>query len=118
MKRIPAPIFGAASGVLLYLLGLALHLASSGLPLRAHPGIGDAGYAIINVPAHVMASLVTVDALAPQGVGKIRAEDAAAMEARWSPIGFAVLGLAFYGALGAALGAAAAAARRRAVRTI
>lgn len=94
---------GAALGVALYLAGLGLHIHFAGLPLRAHPGVPDPGYLIINLPAGPLG----------QGIGKVDAATAEAREKRWSPVAFVALGLMFYAGVGGLAGFAVGRARRK-----
>lgn len=104
---------GAGAALALYLAGLGLHLTFAGLPLRPHPGIVDPGQTMINLPARAVAAVAAIPSIAPQGIGKIDGQTAAAAEKSWSPVAFVLLGLTFYGALGAAGGAGLGALRAR-----
>jgi hypothetical protein len=92
-------------GALLYLACLG----TSGLSPQQGCTVGS-GFALVNLPAELLAVVYPTEALQPQhaGLGAIRGA-----YKHWSPAGFVLLGLGFYTVAGLVLGGAVAALRGR-----
>jgi hypothetical protein len=98
-----APLFGALAGALLY-VGCVSVEAREADGRWLSPAVGCRRpwtYPVVNLPAQVLAAVHPNAALAPQQAGVYEDPN---RSARWSPVGFFLLGIGFYSVAGLVMG--------------
>jgi hypothetical protein len=95
-------MWGAAAGACFY-LAVLLYSRILGGPLRHDLGCTPSvGYEVLNLPPSLLSLVIPNETFAPQ---ELRAYTPRRREGdRWSPTGFVLLGVTFYGLIGFVVG--------------